>query len=126
MERIAPVSRAEIDRGARERAGEVSDLTDVDIDEALPDELAHPQMLAPPLSLSRGVDRLIRVLDQALGPADRARDVEATIEVPEVLRGLESLLERGLREAQRRPESLKLAVIDLRGRHQPQMLPSVA
>jgi hypothetical protein len=41
MERIAPVSRTQVDHGARERAGELGDLTDVDVDEALTDELAH-------------------------------------------------------------------------------------
>ena len=41
VERIAPVSRTEVHNGARERAGERGDLTDVDVDEALADELSH-------------------------------------------------------------------------------------
>ena len=45
VKRISPVSRAGIDDGARERAGELGDLTDVDIDEAFADELSHEAML---------------------------------------------------------------------------------
>jgi hypothetical protein len=74
--------------------------------------------------LPRGLYRFIRVLDQTLRPADGPGHIEAAIEVAEVLRGLKRLLERRLREAQRGPEPLELALIDLRGRHQPQMLPS--
>ncbi len=69
------------------------------------------------LRLSRRVDRLVGVLHETLGSADRARDIEATVEVAEVLRRLECFLERGLRKAQSRAESLELALIDLRRRH---------
>jgi hypothetical protein len=65
------------------------------------------------LRLARGVDRLERVVDQPLRAAHRARHVESTVEVAEVLRGLERLLERGLREAQGRAEALELAWIDV-------------
>jgi hypothetical protein len=41
MERIAPITRAGVDHRARERAGELGDLTDVDVEEALADELSH-------------------------------------------------------------------------------------
>jgi hypothetical protein len=41
VERITPVSRAGIDRSAGERAGELGDLTDVDVEEPLTDELTH-------------------------------------------------------------------------------------
>ena len=41
VERIAPVSRSGVDHRARERAGELGDLTDVDVEEALTDELTH-------------------------------------------------------------------------------------
>jgi hypothetical protein len=41
MERIAPVTRAGVEHRARERAGELGDLTDVDVEEALADELSH-------------------------------------------------------------------------------------
>ncbi len=40
-ERVAPVSRADIDRRARERAGERDQLTDVDVEKPLTDELTH-------------------------------------------------------------------------------------
>jgi hypothetical protein len=126
VERIAPVSRSGVEHRARERAGDLGDLTDVDVEKTLTDETAHAQMLAPALLLSRGLDRFVRVLHQALRAADRARDVEATVEVPEVLRSLERLLESRLREAQRGSESLEFALVYLRGRHQPQMLPSAA
>jgi len=45
MERIAPVTRAGVDHRARERAGELGDLTDVDVEEALAKELSHEAML---------------------------------------------------------------------------------
>jgi len=45
VKRVAPVSRAGVDRRARKRADELSDLTDVDVDEAFPDELTHHAML---------------------------------------------------------------------------------
>ena len=41
MEWIAPITRAGVDHRARERAGELGDLTDVDVEEALADELSH-------------------------------------------------------------------------------------
>ena len=63
--------------------------------------------------LPRRVDRLVRVLDQALRATDGARDVEATVEIAEILRGFERLLERGLREAQGGAESFELTLIDL-------------
>ena len=116
MERIAPVTRAGVDHRARVRAGELGDLTDVDVEETLTDELTHHVMLIP-LFLARRVHRFIRVLDQTLGSADRARDVEAAVEIPEILRGLERFLERGLREAQGRAQSLELALIDLAFRY---------
>src|SRR5207247_2352765 len=61
-----------------------------------------PGLLAP----SGGVDRFVRVRDETLRAAESARHVEATIEVPEVLRGLDRLLERGFREPKRRRETL--------------------
>ena len=65
------------------------------------------------LRLPRGVDRFERISDQALRAAERARDIEAPVEAAEVLGGLERLLERGLREAQRRCEPLELASVDV-------------
>jgi hypothetical protein len=41
VQRITPVSRTGVDRRARERAGELGDLTDVDVEEALTEELTH-------------------------------------------------------------------------------------
>jgi hypothetical protein len=41
VERIAPVSRTEVDDRARECAGRFGDLTDVDVEETLTDELPH-------------------------------------------------------------------------------------
>jgi hypothetical protein len=76
------------------------------------------------LFLSRRFDRLVGVLHQTLGSADRARDVEAAVEIPQVLRGFERLLKRGLRETQGGAESLELTLIDLTRRHSPQMLTS--
>jgi hypothetical protein len=61
--------------------------------------------------LARGVDGLERVPDETLRAADRARHVEAPIEAPEILRGLERFLERGLCEAERRRETFELARI---------------
>src|SRR5207245_8924166 len=72
-----------------------------------------PGLLAP----SGGVDRFVRVRDETLRAAEGARHVEATIEVPEVLRGLDRLLERGFREPKRRRETLELPLIDLALRH---------
>jgi hypothetical protein len=76
------------------------------------------------LFLPRRLDRLVGVLHQTLCSADRARDIEAAVEIPEILRGFESLLERGFREAQGGAESLELTLIDLARRHSPQMLTS--
>ena len=64
------------------------------------------------LALPRRVYRFVRVLHQTLRAGDGARDVEAAIEAAEVLRGLERLLERGFREAQRRPQPFELAGVD--------------
>jgi len=61
---------------------------------------------------SRGVHGLVRVLHQTLGAGDGARYVEAPVEAAEILRGLERLLERGLREAQGGAQALELALID--------------
>jgi len=47
MERIAPVTRAGIHHRARKRAGELGDLTDVDVEEALADELSHAGDVIP-------------------------------------------------------------------------------
>ncbi len=69
------------------------------------------------LLLPRGVDRLVRVLDQALSSADGAWDIEAIVEVSEILRRFECLLERGLSEAQRGAQPLELALIDFARRH---------
>jgi len=41
VKRITPVSRAGVDRRAREPAGELGDLTDVDVEESLTEELTH-------------------------------------------------------------------------------------
>lgn len=49
---------------------------------------------------------------------DRARHVEAPVEVPEILGGLERLLERGLGKTQRGPKTLELTLIDLVRCHQ--------
>lgn len=80
--------------------------------------------MAVMLRLAGGLDRLVRVLHEPLGSTDGARDVKAAVEVAEILRGLERLFERGLREAQGRAESLELALIDLLRRHWSQMLTS--
>lgn len=77
------------------------------------------------LFLSRRLDRFVRVLHQALRAADGARDVEAPVEVAEILRSLEGFLERRLREAQGGAKPLKLTLIDLPRRHWSQMLTSV-
>jgi hypothetical protein len=55
VKRVAPVSRAGVDRRARERAGELNDLTDVDIDEAFSEELAHHAMLGRKAGLVVGL-----------------------------------------------------------------------
>ena len=53
------------------------------------------------LGLARSVDCLERVADQALRTADSAGDIEASIEAPEILRGLDSFFERGLGKPER-------------------------
>src|SRR3989441_5111714 len=68
------------------------------------------------LRFSRRVDRLKRVSHEPLRTANSARNVEPAIEAAEVLRRLERLLERGLRETEGGPEPLELARIDLRHR----------
>src|SRR2546428_10215099 len=65
------------------------------------------------LRLSRRVHRIQRVADETLCTPERARHIEATIEAAQVLRGLEGLLERGLRETQRGRKSLELPRVDL-------------
>jgi hypothetical protein len=119
MERVTPVSRTGVERRSREGTGAFGDLTDVDVEEALTDELAHRTMLARSSGLSRRLDRFVRILDQTLGPTDRARHVETVVEAPEILRRLERLLQRGLGEAQGRAQSLELALIDLTRGHEP-------
>jgi hypothetical protein len=69
------------------------------------------------LSLPRRLDGFVRVLHESLRAADRARDIEALVEVAEILRGLERLLERGLRETQGRPQPFELAGVDLAARY---------
>src|SRR2546428_13290272 len=64
------------------------------------------------LGLPRCINRLERVADEALRAPDGARDVEAPIEVSEVLRSFEGFLEGGLGEAERRCESFELARVD--------------
>src|SRR6266545_4740513 len=76
------------------------------------------------LRLSRRLDRLVGVLNETLGSADGARDIEAAVEVAQILGRFERLLERRFREAQGRAEPLELALIDLRRRHWSQMLTS--
>src|SRR3989454_11659189 len=68
------------------------------------------------LRFTRRVDRLQRVSHEPLRTADSAWNVEPPIEAAEVLRRLERLLERGLRETEGGPEPLELARIDLRHR----------
>jgi hypothetical protein len=64
------------------------------------------------LGFTRRIDRLERVPDEALRTPDRAWNVKAPVEAPEILRGLERFLERGLGEAEGRCEALELARID--------------
>lgn len=70
-------------------------------------------MLARGSTFARGVDGLVRVLDQPLGAGDGPWHVEAMVEVSEVLGGLERFLQRRFREAQCRAEPLELAGIDV-------------
>ena len=65
------------------------------------------------LRLSRRVHRLQRVADETLCTPERARHIEATIKAAEILRRLEGLLQRGLRETQRGPKPLELTRVDL-------------
>jgi hypothetical protein len=41
VERVTPVTRSGVDRRQREGSGELGQLTDVDVEEALADELSH-------------------------------------------------------------------------------------
>ena len=66
------------------------------------------------LGLAGSVHGLERVADKALRAADRARHVEAPVEAAEILRSLEGLLERRLREPKRGPEPLELSGVDVR------------
>src|SRR3954452_11183957 len=58
--------------------------------------------------------RFVRVLHEPLRPTDRARHVEASVEVAEVLGRLERFLERRLRETQCRGEALELTRVYVR------------
>jgi len=109
MKGITTVTRTDIDADVTELPGARGDLTDVYVEKLLASKLTHTRMLALP----RRVDRLVRVLHEPLCPTDRARDIEALVEVAEVLRGLESFFECGLRETQGRSEPLELARIDI-------------
>ena len=64
------------------------------------------------LGLARSIDGFERVPDKALRAANGTGDVEAPIEVSEILGRFEGLLERRLREAERRCESFELARVD--------------
>ena len=59
-----------------------------------------------------GVHRLVRVLNEALRTPDGAGDVEAMVEIAEILRRFERFLERGFRKAQRGAQPLELTLID--------------
>ena len=59
-----------------------------------------------------GVHRLVRVLNESLRTPDGAGDVEAMVEIAEILRRFERFLERGFREAQGGAEPLELTLID--------------
>src|SRR5712692_967782 len=61
------------------------------------------------LRLSRRVHRIQRVADETLCTPERARHIEATIKAAEILRRLEGLLQRGLRETKCRGEPFELA-----------------
>src|SRR5439155_4035636 len=65
------------------------------------------------LALTRSVDRLVRVLHEPLRAGERAWDVEAPIEVTQVLGRLECFFKRGLGQPQRRSQPLELARVDL-------------
>ena len=68
--------------------------------------------IRPMLRLARRVHRLVGVLHEALRTADGARDIEAMVEIAEILRGFERFLERGFRKAQRGAQPLELSLID--------------
>ena len=70
-------------------------------------------MTGDTLRLSRRVHRLQRVADKTLRTPKRARHIEATIKAAEILRRLEGLLQRGLRETQRGSKPLELTRVDL-------------
>ena len=78
---------------------------------------ARPLLARPrerePLARARRVHRLERVAHETLRAAERARHVEPAVEAPEILRGLEGLLERGLREAESGGEPFELASVDI-------------
>jgi len=115
VERVPPVARSRVDHRAREATGELGQLTDVDVEEALADELSHATDVtggARRSGLPCGVHRLVRVLNEALRAADGARHVEAMVEIAEILRRFERFLERGLRETQRGAQPLELTLID--------------
>ena len=61
--------------------------------------------------MARGGDRLFRVPDEPLRAPEGAGDVEAMIEVAEILGSLERLLERGARKPQRGRQPLELALV---------------
>ena len=120
VERVPPVARSRVDHRAREATGELGQLTDVDVEEALADELSHATDVTGGARRSRfpcGVHGLVRVLNEALRTADGARYVESMVEIAKVLRGFKGFLERGLREAQRGAQPLELTLIDLTRRH---------
>ena len=73
--------------------------------------------MRPMLRLAGGVHRLVRVLNEALRTADGAWDVEAMVEITQILRRLECFLERGFRKTQGRAQPLELTLIDLTRRH---------
>ena len=64
-----------------------------------------------------GVHRLVRVLNEPLRTADSSRDIEAMVEIAEILRCFERFLERRFGEAQRGAQPLELTLIDLSRRH---------
>jgi hypothetical protein len=68
--------------------------------------------MRPMLRLARRVNRLVRVLNETLGTADGARDVEAMVEIAEILGCFECFLESGFRQTQRGAQPLELTLID--------------
>jgi len=68
--------------------------------------------MRPMLRLAGRVHRLVRVLNEALRTADGAWDVEAMVEIAEILSGFKRFLERGFRQAQRGAQPLELTLID--------------